>query len=202
MNSPVAPYALGNTDAEHARLMRQAEWLAPHTARLFREAGIGARHRVVDLGCGDFRVGQNILAPGIRYIGVDVVPELISYNTQTYGSEAVRFECRDIATEDLPPGDICLIRQVFQHLSNEEIAAVLAKLTAYKTCLITEHYPRNPTSCIPNLNKPHGGDVRFSDNSAVFLDQPPFNVRHAELVLTIPHRGDWGTLRTFRINRA
>ena len=38
-----ADYALGYTDAEQERLIRQATLIAPHTERLFREAGIGAR---------------------------------------------------------------------------------------------------------------------------------------------------------------
>jgi ubiquinone/menaquinone biosynthesis C-methylase UbiE len=45
-------YALGYTDAEQARLIRQAALNAPHTERLFREAGIGPGHRVLDLGSG------------------------------------------------------------------------------------------------------------------------------------------------------
>jgi 2-polyprenyl-3-methyl-5-hydroxy-6-metoxy-1,4-benzoquinol methylase len=49
---PASPYALGNTEAEHERLVRQAERLAPGTERLFREAGIGAGQRVLDLGSG------------------------------------------------------------------------------------------------------------------------------------------------------
>jgi len=48
----VADYALGYTDAEQARLIRQATLNAPHTERLFREAGIGPGHRVLDLGSG------------------------------------------------------------------------------------------------------------------------------------------------------
>jgi ubiquinone/menaquinone biosynthesis C-methylase UbiE len=45
-------YALGSTDAEHARLIWQAERFAALTERLFREAGIGAGQRVLDLGSG------------------------------------------------------------------------------------------------------------------------------------------------------
>ncbi len=47
-----ADCALGYTDAEQARLIRQATLIAPHTERLFREAGIGVGHRVLDLGSG------------------------------------------------------------------------------------------------------------------------------------------------------
>jgi len=49
---PICHYALGNTDAEHERLIRQAARLAPLTERLFREAGIGAGQRILDLGSG------------------------------------------------------------------------------------------------------------------------------------------------------
>lgn len=45
-------YALGSTDDEHERLIRQARWLAPHTEKCFREAGIKSGQRVVDLGSG------------------------------------------------------------------------------------------------------------------------------------------------------
>src|SRR5438552_15310335 len=47
-----ADYALGYTDSEQARLIRQATLIAPHTERLFREAGIGVGHRVLNLGSG------------------------------------------------------------------------------------------------------------------------------------------------------
>src|SRR6516165_11849882 len=45
-------YFLGNTDAEHERLIRQANRLAPVTERFFREAGIGPGQRVLELGSG------------------------------------------------------------------------------------------------------------------------------------------------------
>ena len=47
-----ADYPLGNTDAEHERLIRQAARVAPITERFFREAGIGLGQRVLDLGSG------------------------------------------------------------------------------------------------------------------------------------------------------
>src|SRR5882724_2923014 len=47
-----ADYPLGNTDAEHERLIRQAVRVAPTTERFFREAGIGPGQRVLDIGSG------------------------------------------------------------------------------------------------------------------------------------------------------
>ena len=45
-------YHLGNTDAEHERLIRQAIRLALVTERFFREAGIGSGQQILDLGAG------------------------------------------------------------------------------------------------------------------------------------------------------
>jgi ubiquinone/menaquinone biosynthesis C-methylase UbiE len=45
-------YVLGGNDAEHERLMRQAQTLAPFTERLFRDAGIVSGQRVLDVGSG------------------------------------------------------------------------------------------------------------------------------------------------------
>jgi ubiquinone/menaquinone biosynthesis C-methylase UbiE len=45
-------YHLGNADAEHERLIRQAIRLAPVTERFFRDAGIGSGQQVLDLGAG------------------------------------------------------------------------------------------------------------------------------------------------------
>ena len=45
-------YALGYTDFEQNRLIRQAAIIAPSTERLFREAGIIPGQRVLDLGSG------------------------------------------------------------------------------------------------------------------------------------------------------
>jgi|SRR5215831_4098161 len=48
----VTGYALGYTDSEHERLIRQAAIIAPITERLFRTAGIRRGQRVLDLGSG------------------------------------------------------------------------------------------------------------------------------------------------------
>jgi len=45
-------YVLGWSDVEQDRLIRQATLLAPLTERLFRNAGIGAGQRVLDVGSG------------------------------------------------------------------------------------------------------------------------------------------------------
>ncbi len=78
-------------------------------------------NHIVDLGCGDFTIGQQLIKPGMRYSGVDVVPELIQHNDQTHGGENISFSCANLLQDPLPEGDVYLLRQVLQHLANAEI---------------------------------------------------------------------------------
>jgi SAM-dependent methyltransferase len=158
--------------------------------------------RVVDLGCGDFNVGKKIVALGIDYTGVDVVPALIQHHSAQYSSQRVRFQHLDIVNDVLPDGDLCLIRQVLQHLSNDQIAKILPKLTRYEHVLITEHYPAPGAHVVPNLDKTHGHDTRIEDDSAVFLDEPPFDARVIQVLLeheTLALKRPGELLRTFRV---
>jgi ubiquinone/menaquinone biosynthesis C-methylase UbiE len=67
-------YLLGNTDAEHERLIRQAGQLAPFTERFFREAGIGPGQSVLDLGSGVGDVAMlvsKLVGPTGEVVGIE-----------------------------------------------------------------------------------------------------------------------------------
>src|SRR5262245_2555377 len=80
---------------------------------------------------------------------------------------------------DLPIGDICLVRHVFQHLSNKEIACTLPKLQKYRHIYVTEAQPIVREGKI-NPDKPTGKDIRFDQTTGrgrgVELDQFPYNL--------------------------
>ena len=80
-NGPAPSYALGSTDTEHERLIRQARWLAPYTERFFREAGIGPGQRVVDLGSGVgdvVLIAARLVGPSGEVVGVERDPRSIA----------------------------------------------------------------------------------------------------------------------------
>ena len=140
-------------------------------------------HRVssiVDLGCGDFVIGKRIVeSTGVKYTGVDVVDDVIEYHKNKSRNHLVDFQRADITRDPLPVADLCLIRQVLQHLSNAEIAMVLGQVRNFRWILVSEDVPDNPRSF--NLDKPHGPDVRGYYGSGVFLDRCPFCIPVIEL---------------------
>jgi protein-L-isoaspartate O-methyltransferase len=73
-SDPTSHYSLGNSDAEHERLIWQSSRLAPLTERLLREAGIGPGQRVLDLGSGVGDVAMlvaRLVGPSGEVVGVE-----------------------------------------------------------------------------------------------------------------------------------
>ncbi|MDZ7718944.1 MAG: class I SAM-dependent methyltransferase [Balneolaceae bacterium] len=148
----------------------------------------------VDLGCGDFRVGQQLVPLSSKYIAVDVVKPLIEYNLKKYAAEKIEFHHLDIVNDELPEGEVCFVRQVLQHLSNQQIKKILEKLDMYKWVYITEHYPRESKNIRPNVNKVPDLKIRLEYQSGVYLSEPPFNVPLNKLkqILEVPATGKEG----------
>ena len=132
---------------------------------------------VVDLGCGDFVIGSKLRKFCEQYIAVDIFDDLIEFNKKKFSELNVDFRVLDITRDELPGGDICFLRQVLQHLSNESICKFIKLLkNKYKYLILTEHFPETE-NFIPNVNKPDGPDVRLYNNSAVVLTLPPFDLK-------------------------
>lgn len=191
------------------KIYRRKEWGSDEESRFYSGAGsrgktadvyisamasaitgdlgeLGREATIVDLGCGDFSVGARLLdrLPPVRYVGCDIVPELIEHHKTTYGNERRSFRTVDIASEELPAGDICLIRQVLQHLPNKDISLVIPRLRKYRYVYVTEAQPPEPEGP-RNPDKPLGGTVRFDCETGrgrgLELDQPPFGLRVSEV---------------------
>src|SRR5680860_139996 len=73
-------------------------------------------NRLIDLGCGDYRIMKQVIHKNhdIHFIGIDIVPQLISHNQNIFGSNRVEFVCLDAITDELPKGDLIIVRQVLQ----------------------------------------------------------------------------------------
>jgi hypothetical protein len=140
---------------------------------------------IFEIGCGDFTIMKSVLesTPQTQYHGVDIVKDLINHLNQNYQSQSIKFSQVDAITATaFPPADLCIIRQVLQHLSNQQIEDILEKTKTFKYVIVTEHLPLNPK--IINADKATGGYIRLQNKeiSGVYINQAPFNQSIKELL--------------------
>jgi len=70
----VRSYVLGSAESEQERLIRQAARLAPYTERFFRDAGLAAGQRVLDVGSGVGDVAMlaaRLVGPAGEVVGIE-----------------------------------------------------------------------------------------------------------------------------------
>ncbi len=120
---PSADYPLGNTDAEHERLIRQAARVAPTTERFFREAGIGPGQRVLDIGSGVGDVAMlvaRLVGPSGEVVAIERDPKSIAKaraRVTEAGFENVSFNESDVGEiPDGKPFDAAVGRFILMYL--------------------------------------------------------------------------------------
>ena len=105
--------------------LAQTQVIRDELPHLLKE--INARS-VLDAPCGDFHWLKEVRLDIDRYIGVDIVPEIISMNQKEYGNDKREFIVSDIARYPLPSADVILCRDCFVHLSFKDIFKVLRNM--------------------------------------------------------------------------
>ena len=133
---------------------------------------------VCDLGCGDFNVGKELVIYTKKYVAIDIVAPLITFNKEKFKEPNLEFHCLDIAVADLPIGDCAIVRQVLQHLSNGEVQAIINKLLNFKYLILTEHVPKG--DFIPNKDILSGQGIRLKKKSGINLVATPFHLKVKE----------------------
>lgn len=116
-------YVLGHTSVEAHRLQLQADVLAPHSAHLFRLAGIEPGMRVLDIGSGAGDVSMllaELVGPTGSVTGVDINPDIVELaraRTADAGLANVCFTVSDLAELRLDePFDALVGRLILIHL--------------------------------------------------------------------------------------
>ena len=78
-------HALGSSPGETARLLRQADELAPDSAALLDRVGLRPGQSAIDLGCGPRGILELLaerVSPGGRVVGVDANPAHVAMATE------------------------------------------------------------------------------------------------------------------------
>lgn len=145
---------------------------------------------VVDLGCGDFNVGHQILPHAKHYTACDISQTILNRNKLKFLYDNLEFRHVNLASDELPSGDVAFVRQVLQHLSNDEISKFVAKINSgnlYRYLVITEHLPV-AAGFVPNIDKPDGAGIRLPWGSGIDLAEAPFSFKFKdkEVILKVP----------------
>jgi SAM-dependent methyltransferase len=146
-------------------------------SELFKKLKIS---KVIDLGCGDFNIGEKLVSYCDHYVACDISKVILERNKKKFKLDNLNFLHLNLSKDVLPEGDLATVRQVLQHLSNSEIKSFVEKInqkSPYKFLLITEQLPLKK-SFIPNLDKPSGPKIRLGIDSGIILDQHPFNLKY------------------------
>jgi len=135
-SDPDTQYALGSTEAEHERLIRQAGWLAPYTEKFFREVGIAPGQRVLDLGSGVGDVAlllARLVGPSGEVVGIERDAHSIARaaaRASKDGLHQINFTQGDVG--QIPPGkpfDAAVGRYILMFLPNP--VAMLRSLSEF-----------------------------------------------------------------------
>ena len=70
---------------------------------------------ILDIPCGDFNWMKVVEMKLERYIGADLIEDLIEKNQKQYGDAIHHFETMDILQDPLPKVDLILCRDLFIH---------------------------------------------------------------------------------------
>jgi SAM-dependent methyltransferase len=143
----------------------------------------GRRPDVLDIGCGDFTIGARLADLANWYLACDVVAQLIDRNRKRFRRDGLEFLVLDATRSAPPDADITVIRQVLQHLSNEQIAAILERLPEHCSYLVVTEEVPGKKDFVPNLDMLPGPGVRAEHGSGVVLTAKPFSLAVVEEVV-------------------
>ena len=92
---------------------------------LLARFGVGT---LLDLPCGDWSWMRTLELPVERYIGADLLPELIQPLAAAHTDARHEFRVLDLTRDPLPPADLLLCRDCLVHLSYADIRRALANV--------------------------------------------------------------------------
>lgn len=114
----------------HGSTLDATEHLRRVLPGIFEKYGI---KDIVDVPCGDYNWWKEMDLPGMKYLGLDVVVEIIERNRMLFGDENHRFDFHEITQHDLGTHDMIFVRDLLGHLSNREVKWALDRIRSSKS---------------------------------------------------------------------
>jgi len=106
---------------------------------LFKELGIIS---LLDIPCGDFNWLKEVNLSFLSYIGADIVDDVVISNIENYSQNNRKFIKLNILKDELPKVDLILCRDLFIHISFNDIFTSIANIKkSGSKYLLTTSYP-------------------------------------------------------------
>jgi SAM-dependent methyltransferase len=149
----------GGSDPEFAQV-----WI-DHVNALLAKEDIKT---VIDVGCGDWRIGRHLNLQGKDYTGIEV-SSVIFKEIKLNATENIKFINADFETLDIPEVDLILIKDVLQHLPNASVLNIVKKIT---------NKSRYALFC-DDVKEYNNNDIRPGQHRFLDLSAAPFNFSFA-----------------------
>lgn len=125
---------------------------------------------ILDLGCGDFNLMKHFNFDQLDYVGVDIVSHVIESNNKNYIKSNIKFLEYDITQyTSTYIFDLVILKDVLQHLSNDNILKILKNINFSKNIIFVNDY------CEENVDSTNGG------YRPINLNNYPFNLNCKKL---------------------
>jgi SAM-dependent methyltransferase len=100
---------------------------------------------ILDIPCGDYYWMHKTPINVDKYIGADIVNEIIDENNKKYADKKTSFIKLDITKDKIPKADLILVRDVLVHFSSADVFAAInnMKSSGSKYLLTTTFTDRN-----------------------------------------------------------
>lgn len=150
--------------------LKYTEKLRAELPRIIERHGI---RTILDAPCGDYNWMRSVPREnGVRYIGGDIVEDLVAANQRLFADRQTEFKKIDVTTDPLPAADLWMCRDCLFHFSNADIFRSLANfIRSDIRYLLTSTHPNSPANY----------DIFTGDFRLLNLEKPPFNFPKAEL---------------------
>jgi hypothetical protein len=127
---------------------------------------------ILDAPCGDFNWIKDILNDDVKYIGADIVKDLVDRNLIKFYKKNINFIQLDVTTDNLPDADLMICRDCLIHLSFKSIKLFLQniKKSNIKFILLTSYKLKNSQKKIRNL------DIIDGEFREIDMNEPPFSL--------------------------
>jgi len=122
---------------------------------------------ILDIPCGDFHWMNSVDLDGIKYLGADIVNDLIQNNRKKYKRKNLAFQHLNIIHDSLSKVDLILCRDCLVHLSFKDIFIALTNIcNSDSEYLLTTTFP---------FRKKNHNVLITGDWRTLNLELPPFN---------------------------